>query len=123
MKNVKEKFEALVDKMQLFDLYTMNPRDEVALALDELKEAITQTEEIETKQISITVTKYYSKTATFLVDVDTNLVGDSLTEYLRDDEDIDSIIEASITNASLDSNGDDNTYEFQDPTDNNGGHF
>ncbi len=76
-----------------------------------------------TKQISIEVTRYYSKTATFLVDVDENLVGDSLQQFLATDKEIDSKIEENIFQATLDSSGDNNTYEYQDPTEDDGGHF
>ncbi len=70
MKNVQEKFDALVDKMQLFDLYTMNPRDEVAIALDELKEAIQQIPE----------TKEYS-----FSDIKTEMV-ERLSRLISDDD-------------------------------------
>ena len=54
MKTLTEVFEALVNKMQQFDLYTMNPRDEVALALDELKDKI---DEVEKRMVCVSKTQ------------------------------------------------------------------
>ena len=54
MNTLKEVFEALVNKMQQFDLYTMNPHDEVALVLDELKDKI---DEVEKRMLCVSKTQ------------------------------------------------------------------
>jgi hypothetical protein len=42
-----------------------------------------------------------------------------LVDYLTNDEDVDDMFENAIADASL--VGEDTTYEWQDPTDSNGG--
>ena len=71
------------------------------------------------KIVTVEVTRYYSKTGTVEVEVDTALVGDELVEFLTHDVLMDIRYEDAIGDASL--VGDDTTYEWQDPTDNNGG--
>lgn len=71
------------------------------------------------KIVTVQVTRYYSKTGTVEVEVDTSLVGDELVEFLTHDVLMDIRYEDAIADASL--VGDDTTYEWQDPTDNNGG--
>lgn len=71
------------------------------------------------KIVTVEVTRYYSKTGTVEIEVDTTLVGDELVDYLTNDEDVDDLLENAIADASL--VGENTTYEWQDPTDNNGG--
>lgn len=71
------------------------------------------------KIVTVEVTRYYSKTVTVEIEVDTTLVGDELVDYLTNDDEVDSLLEDALYSASL--NGDDTTYEWQDPTDSNGG--
>jgi hypothetical protein len=71
------------------------------------------------KIVTVEVTRYYSKTGTVEVEVDTALVGDELVEFLTHDVLMDIRYEDAIGDASL--VGDDTTYEWQDPTDSNGG--
>lgn len=71
------------------------------------------------KIVSVQVTRYYSKTSTVEIEVDTTLVGDELIDYLTNDEKVDTLLENALGDASL--VGDDTTYEWQDPTDSNGG--
>ena len=71
------------------------------------------------KIVTVQITRYYSKTSTVEIEVDTTLVGDELVDYLTNDEDVDDLLENAIADASL--VGENTTYEWQDPTDNNGG--
>jgi len=71
------------------------------------------------KIVTVEVTRYYSKTSTVEIEVDTTLVGDELVDYLTNDEDVDDLLENAIADASL--VGENTTYEWQDPTDSNGG--
>ena len=71
------------------------------------------------KIVTVEVTRYYSKTGTVEIEVDTTLVGEELVDYLTNDEEVNDLFENAIGDASL--VGEDTTYEWQDPTDNNGG--
>lgn len=71
------------------------------------------------KIVTVEVTRYYSKTSTVEIEVDTALVGEELVDYLTNDEEVDNLLENAIGDASL--VGEDTTYEWQDPTDKNGG--
>ena len=71
------------------------------------------------KIVSVQVTRYYSKTSTVDIEVDTALVGEELVNYLTHDEEVDDMYENALGDASL--VGDDTSYEWQDPTDKNGG--
>ena len=71
--------------------------------------------------VTVEVTRYYSKTTTVEVEVDDDLVGEDLVDYLTNDEKLDDRFEDAIYNASL--NGEDTTYEYSDPTNQTGGHL
>jgi hypothetical protein len=71
------------------------------------------------KIVTVEVTRYYSKTSTVEIEVDDTLVGEELVDYLTNDEEVNDLFENAIGDASL--VGDDTTYEWQDPTDSNGG--
>ena len=71
------------------------------------------------KIVTVEVTRYYSKTSTVEIEVDDTLVGEELVDYLTNDEDVDDMFENAIGDASL--VGENTTYEWQDPTDSNGG--
>lgn len=71
------------------------------------------------KIVTVEVTRYYSKTSTVEIEVDTTLVGDELVDYLTNDEEVNDLLENAIFDASL--VGEDTTYEWQDTTDSNGG--
>lgn len=64
-----------------------------------------------TKIVSITLTRTYYKETTIEVEVDEELNGEDLEEFLRNDDVIDDL-EDELCNSSLDS-GDD-TYEYSD---------
>lgn len=71
--------------------------------------------------VTVEVTRYYSKTSTVEVEVDDDLVGEALVDYLTNDEDVNDQFENAIADASL--NGEDTTYEYSDPTNQTGGHL
>jgi hypothetical protein len=74
-----------------------------------------------TKIVSVTIERHYSKQATIEVEVDENLVGEELKDFLRESEEIDDLLEASLYGRNLD--GDDTIYEYQDTENNDGGHL
>ena len=69
--------------------------------------------------VTVEVTRYYSKTASVDIFVDNDLLDEALVEFLTNDDDLNEDMENSIFSASL--NGDDTTYEWQDPTNSTGG--
>jgi hypothetical protein len=69
--------------------------------------------------VTVEITRYYSKTGTVSIEVDADMVGDELVDYLTNDDEVDEMLEEALYSASL--NGDDTTYEWQDPTNNIGG--
>ncbi len=74
-----------------------------------------------TRIVSVTIERHYSKQATIEVEVDENLVGEELQEYLTNDEQVDELLEDALFESTL--FGDDTIYEYQDPTNNDGGHL
>ena len=74
-----------------------------------------------TRKVTLTVTRYYSKQTTFEVDVDEEVTGEALQEFLTNDEAIDELAENGLGEASL--HGDDTKWEYQDPTNGTGGHL
>lgn len=69
--------------------------------------------------VSVEVTRYYSKTNVVEIEVDDSLVDDALVDYLTNDDDVNSLLEDALYDASL--VGDDTTYEWQDSTNGIGG--
>ncbi len=74
-----------------------------------------------TKIVSVTIERHYSKQATIQVEVDENLVGQELREFLSESETINDLLEEAIADDSL--SGDDTLYEYQDPKNNDSGVF
>jgi hypothetical protein len=74
-----------------------------------------------TKIVSVTIERHYSKQATIEVEVDENLVGEDLQAFLTESEEIDTLLENALSEDTL--SGDDTIYEYQDPTNNDGGHL
>ena len=74
-----------------------------------------------TKIVSVTIERHYAKQATIEVEVDENLVGEELREYLTESGEIDDLLEDELFEATL--FGDDTIYEYQDPTNTDGGHL
>ena len=74
-----------------------------------------------TKMVSVTIERHYSKSATIEVEVDENLVDEELQTFLTESEEIDTLLENALSEDSL--SGDETIYEYQDPTNNDGGHL
>lgn len=74
-----------------------------------------------TRKVLVTIERHYSKQATIEVEVDENIVGEELQDYLMENEDIDTLLEDALAEDSL--SGDDTIYEYQDPINNDGGHL
>ena len=69
--------------------------------------------------VKVEVTRYYSKMSVVEIEVDTALIDDSLVDYLTQDDDVNSLLEDALYDASL--VGENTTYEWQDPTNGIGG--
>ena len=74
-----------------------------------------------TRIISVTITRTYTKQGTIQVEVDENLIGDELREFLSSDYILNDQLEDALYEDSL--NGGETLFEFQDPTNNDGGVF
>jgi ribosome assembly protein YihI (activator of Der GTPase) len=71
--------------------------------------------------VSVTIERHYTKQATIEVEVDDSIVGEELQEFLTHDEKIDDLLENALAEDSL--SADDTIYEYQDPTNGDGGHL
>jgi hypothetical protein len=75
----------------------------------------------ETRKVTVTATRYYSKQTTVEVDVPVEIQDDELINFLTENEELTEEIEQNLFEDSL--SADDDSYEFQDPTNNFGGHL
>jgi hypothetical protein len=76
---------------------------------------------METRKVTVTATRYYSKQTTVEIDVPMDIKDDELIDFLNESEELTTEIEEGLYQSSL--LGDDDSYEFQDPTNNFGGHL
>jgi len=74
-----------------------------------------------TKKITLTTTRYYSKQTSIEIEVDENLKGDELVNFLTNDKDLDNQIEEGLGDANL--VGEDTNYEYYDEKEEFGGHL
>ncbi len=74
-----------------------------------------------TRKVTVTATRYYSKQTTIEVDVPVEIQDDELIDFLTENEELDNQIEEGLYESSL--SADDDSYEFQDPTNDFGGHL
>jgi hypothetical protein len=74
-----------------------------------------------TRKVTVTATRYYSKQTTIEVDVPVEIQDDELIDFLTENEALDNEIEEGLFEDSL--SADDDSYEFQDPTNDFGGHL
>jgi hypothetical protein len=74
-----------------------------------------------TRKVLVTLTRTYFKTTTIEVEVDENIVGEELQTFLTENEELDTLAENRLGEASLD--GGDDEWEYSDPTNNDGGHL
>jgi hypothetical protein len=73
------------------------------------------------KKITLTVTRYYYKVAKFEVEVDENLKGEQVREYLSNDPLLDEKFEKALQKETL--RHEDTEYHYYDETDKYGGHL
>lgn len=73
------------------------------------------------RTVTVTLTRTYWKTASVEVEVEDDLTGEELQDFLTTDNDIDYELENALGEASL--NGGDDEYEYSDPTNYDGGHL
>ena len=74
-----------------------------------------------TRKVLVTIEIHYSKQATIEVEVDENIVGEELQNFLMESKHIDTLLENALAEDSL--SGYDTIYEYQDSTNNDGGHL
>jgi hypothetical protein len=75
----------------------------------------------ETRKVTVTATRYYSKQTTIEVDVPVDIQDDKLIDFLTENKELDLKIDEGLFKDSL--SADDDSIEFQDPTNNFGGHL
>ena len=80
-----------------------------------------ETRKVETRKVTVTATRYYSKQTTIEVDVPVEIQDDELIDFLTYSEELTEQIEERLFQDSL--SADDDIFEFQDPTNNFGGHL
>ena len=80
-----------------------------------------ETRKVETRKVTVTATRYYSKQTTVEVDVPVEIRDDELIDFLTESEELTEQIEEGLFQDSL--SADDDIFEFQDPTNNFGGHL
>jgi hypothetical protein len=76
-----------------------------------------------TRKVKVIMTRYYSKQVEVEVDVDENIKGEDLKDYLTEDEEIDNQFDDLLAEKSLNLSIDDDKYEFLDEENNFGGHL
>jgi hypothetical protein len=75
----------------------------------------------ETRKVTVTATRYYSKQTTVEVDVPVEIQDDKLIDFLTENKELDLKIDEGLFQDSL--SADDDSIEFQDPTNDFGGHL
>jgi len=72
-----------------------------------------------TRKVTVTMNRYYSKQVSVEIEVDENIKDEELKDFLTENEELDSQLQKSLETATL--VVDEDTFEFQDPTNNFGG--
>ena len=75
----------------------------------------------ETRKVTVTATRYYSKQTTIEVDIPVEIRDDELIDFLIESEELTEQIEERLFQDSL--SADNDIFVFQDPTNNFGGHL
>ena len=76
---------------------------------------------VKTRTVSVTIERHYSKQVTIEVEVDENIVGEELQEFLTESEEINNRLEEVLHQDELST--DDTIYEYSDLINNDGGHL
>jgi hypothetical protein len=75
----------------------------------------------DTRKVTVTVTRYYSKQTEVEVDVPNKIGDDDIQDWLTENDDLTERVENALKNAIL--YDDEDNWEFSDPENNNGGHL
>ena len=75
----------------------------------------------ETRKVTVTATRYYSKQTTVEVDVPVEIQDDELIDFLTEKKKLDIKIDEGLAQDSLEI--DDTIFEFEDPTNDFGGNL
>jgi hypothetical protein len=75
----------------------------------------------DTRKVSVTVTRYYSKQVEVEVDVPNSIGDDDIQDYLIENEDLNERVGNALDKAIL--YDDEDNWEFSDPENQNGGHL
>jgi hypothetical protein len=75
----------------------------------------------ETRKVTVTATRYYSKQTTVEVDVPVEIQDDELIDFLTENKKLDIKIDEGLAQDSLEI--DDTIFEFEDPTNDFGGNL
>jgi hypothetical protein len=75
----------------------------------------------DTRKVTVTVTRYYSKQTEVEVDVPNEIGDDQIQDWLTENDDLTERVGHGLDKAIL--YDDEDNWEFSDPTNNNGGHL
>ena len=75
----------------------------------------------DTRKVSVTVTRYYSKQVEVEVDVPNEIGDDQIQDWLIENDDLNERVGYALDKAIL--YDDEDEWEFSDPENNNGGHL
>lgn len=76
---------------------------------------------MDTRKITVTAVRYYTKETTIEIDVPIDIKDEELIDFLNESEELNNEIEEGLYESSLDIDKDE--FQFQDPTNNFGGHL
>jgi len=75
----------------------------------------------DTRKVSVTVTRYYSKQVEVEVDVPNEIGDDDIQDWLTENDDLNERVGYALDKAIL--YDDEDNWEFSDPENQNGGHL
>lgn len=75
----------------------------------------------DTRKVTVTVTRYYSKQTEVEVDVPNEIGDDEIQDWLTENDDLTQRVENGLERSGL--YQDEDKWEFSDPENNNGGHL
>jgi hypothetical protein len=75
----------------------------------------------DTRKVTVTVTRYYSKQTEVEVDVPNEIGDDQIQDWLTENDDLTERVGHALDKAIL--YDDEDNWEFSDPENNNGGHL
>ena len=75
----------------------------------------------DTRKVTVTVTRYYSKQTEVEVDVPNEIGDDQIQDWLTENDDLTQRVENALERSGL--YQDEDNWEFSDPENSNGGHL